>query len=318
MKRYIFFLLLVFPLLISAQESPGVDITPHIIDEKGMAGEIFNYNITLINNTDRLKNLYAFVNDLTIEEGRQEFTSPGKMDKTLSLARWVTIKRSVVDLKPGGSIEIPLDIKINQYAKPGKYYAKVVFGDGSNRPNAENQSLSGSAPEIMININVEELVVEKSQVHQFKTSKNIFLQKPVDFIVDIENFGNRAITPGGAIYIQNRRGQEIEKLDFNSNGDSIPSEEKKSFNISWEDVRGFGKFKAKLEIEYGDQIRRDLQDATTFWVLPLPILIGFVAGLLFLVVILTYIIYKKTYQPSYHTQNAIKGSNGVIDLKSKK
>jgi hypothetical protein len=85
---------------IFAQES-GVQIFPHIIDEKAKANDIIKYDIKLTNNTGRKVGLYPVVNDITSDGGLQEFTSPNKLDKQASLARWISISRGVVNIEPG-------------------------------------------------------------------------------------------------------------------------------------------------------------------------------------------------------------------------
>jgi len=315
----IIFLFISFPVL--AQDSTVIDVSPNIIDEKVKARDIKEYTVTLKNLGERRIDIYPVVNDYLENEGKQEFLDPGNADRSTSLANWISIKRGVIELGSGEEREVSLDIKVDPSAVPGKRHAVIAFPHGSNRPIAEKNMLSVSTASLILNFEVEEEIIEKTQVKNFKTDKNIYFSFPVNFNLEIDNFGNREIVPTGSIYIYNRRGQEIDSVVINPEKSGVLAGESKLLENEWNTDRGPGKYKARLEAEYGTEEKRDLQDTIYFWVLPLKFLLIFSIGLIILLVLVVTFLFRKTYHHSHHYSTAknISGpSNGVLDLKNKK
>jgi hypothetical protein len=268
-----------------------------------------------MNNTGSKVDLYPIVNDISIKEGRQEFLDPSLMDKSTSLARWIQISRGVIELWPGESKEIPFSIHVNRYAKPGKYYAVITFSQGSTRVEAEAKALKLNQPQVLLNIEVEEHIIEKAQIQKFQTEKKIFLNFPVKFLLEIENIGNREIRPEGYIHIYNKRGEEVGSININqAQIAAIAPAATGFFTNIWQPERGFSQYKAVLAAEYGNKEKRDLQDTIYFWVLPWQFLIFFGGGLLILIIISLWLILKKFKNYSSRSSYPDK----VVDLRPPK
>lgn len=337
MKRFLLFLLLFsLPLSLRAQEQTSgtaiasttpilsgvLEATPSILDEKAKARDILRFDIVLKNGAATMASVYPTVNDISMTEGQQEFIEPSLLDRKVSLASWMTIGRGVKDIPSGQEVKVSLEIKVDLSATPGKRFAQIAFPSGSNRTEAEAKVKDGNTPKVLVNIDVEEEIVERAQIKDFKTSKNTYIRYPVDFTLELENFGNRQINPQGNIMIFNRRGEEVANFDINGNGERIEPETSKKLFSAWTDGRGFGKYKAKLEIEYGSKDKRDLQDTIYFWVFPLPLLIMFAVITFVLILVISIILFKKTYHhlphtPSAHHQAGPTENNGVINLREK-
>ncbi len=320
MKKIIFFTLIIFwifsSLPVGAQEKEKkIEITPTVIDDKALASDILEYTLEIKNNTDRKVDLYAVVSDLTAEGGQKKFTGPDQANKTISLARWIRVSRGVIELMPGEKKELPLKIKVDLEAKSGLYHAVIAFGQGSNRPMAESQVHSGQAPQVLVNLEVGEQIVEKAQMKLFKTERSTYFQSPVKFIVNLNNSGNRTIDPVGGIYIYDRRGALIDEIKVTSGQFTVAPGQAKKFNLQWDSKNKTGKFKAKLELEYGQKDKRDLQDTVYFWFLPLGWLLIFGFGLFIFIILLVWFLFKKT-KPYHHYHHQPVG-NGVLDLRKK-
>lgn len=105
------FILLVTPIGVQADIANGIEVTPSVIDEKVQARDILKYTVKIKNHSEHKANIYASVNDVFISEGTQEFINPGDLDKSTSLARWVSFKRGRIELMPGEETEEPLEVK---------------------------------------------------------------------------------------------------------------------------------------------------------------------------------------------------------------
>ncbi len=326
MKKYLFILIffICLPVLAEAQtvelSNNGLEVSPRIIDEQAMAGDLLKYKIKIKNNTKNKADIYAMVNDVSQNEGEMKFLDPAELDRTTSIARWIKFKRGVIELNSGEEISVPLEINISSDALPGKRFARIAFPIGSNRKVAGENMAKKSYTQLLINIAITENVIEKAQVKNFQTTNNIFLTTPIDFALKLNNFGNKPIIPKGSIFIYNRRGEELVTLDVNKQAERVGVNEIWKKNIAWSDIKGMGKFKAKLELEYGVKDKRDLQDTLFFWYFPWQFLIiFFVSSFLFLVLMIV-LIFKRTYyhQTSIEHQTAQRKQNnqdGVLNLK---
>ena len=277
----------------SSLAQQAIVVTPAVIDQKAEARDILEFSVKITNNTLSKVNLYSIINDISVKEGRQEFIEPSLLDKSTSLARWIEISRGVIELWPAQTKDIPFSVHVNLNAKPGKYYAVIIFAQGSTRAEAEAKASKLNQPQTLLNIEVEENIIEKAQLQQFKSEKNFFLNFPVKFLLGIENTGNREIKPVGSIHIYNRRGEEVGSVDVNQAQAAIVPQAYNLFENLWQSKKGFGQYKAVLAAEYGNEEKRDLQDTIYFWVLPWQFLIFFGGGLLVLIILLLLLIRKR-------------------------
>jgi len=307
--------------IINTQDTGVVTISPHIINAKAEARDILKYELSFTNNTDHKQVLYPLLNDLTKDGGREDYKGPADLDKATSLARWIRIRRGSLELMPGETKTEKLEIDVNSLAKPGDYYASIIFSPGTNINIAKENKFKKDSTQVLINITVEEKIVEKLQLSKYRSSKNVYLKFPIQFNFKIDNFGNRDMAPSGSIYIYDRRDKEVTELKVNKDGEKIKVGENKEYNIPWSPQRAFGKFKARIELEYGNVSRRDISDTIYFWVIPLYFLIIFFIILFFIILFSSIILFKKTYKHHSHlnhyqsNNNLTRNGDGVLNLK---
>jgi len=306
-------------------KAEGIKVSPSVIDEKAKAKEIFKYNVKIKNEKDRKVDLYAVLFDI-LPDGSREILTPSELNRKTSITKWTSIKRGVIELNPGQEVEVPLQIDVDLTAIPGSYHSVIAFSEGSNTDQAK--AGVSAASQILINIEVGDQIIEKAQIEKFTALKNVFTKYPAILNLQIKNNGNAPILPKGEILIYNRRNQQVGQVDVNSLGVQIEKETSKNFEIQWtNETGGFGKFKAKLEAEYGSKTSRDLQDTIYFWVFPTKYLIIFGVSLFFLTFLLTFVLFKKSHHAKYGhlAHNAIYEDDedededyeddGVINLK---
>jgi hypothetical protein len=159
--------------------------------------------------------------------------------------------------------------------------------------------------------------VERVEVSRFTTEQNISLNSRTNFLLEFNNIGNQPLTPKGTIFIYDKNDREIEALDFNSAQQSVLAGEKQSFNTSWNSGKRLGKFKAKLEADYGLNGDRNLQDLIYFWVLPKWFLIFFITVVLILIICLLILISKFKRQNRLLYHNKQREGSVIINLKGR-
>jgi len=289
LKALIFFLLF-FPTAFSFSQPIDLFVSPSVIDEKLFPRELRDYQVLIKNNGKNLVYLYPLVFEI-LPTGERKLYEPDKVDKTQSLASWIRIQRSAIELWPQKEIKIPLSFDIHPQAKPGIYHSKIVFSFGSSLPEAISNAQNFSLPEILLNVEVKENLIEKLQLKNFKAEKNLYLSGPIKLILEIENVGNAKTEGEGEIYFYNKKGKEIDSIPVKI---SLEEGTTKKFEFSWE-PKSTGQIKARVFLEYGKE-KREIQDTIFFTFLPWKTLTLLIALILILLLILIKLINKKFFE----------------------
>jgi len=283
-------------------------VSPVVANEKAKARDIIKKELVVTNNTDRRIDLYITVENIDPTQGAQEFTSPAVSDLSTSLANWVEITRGVIELSAGESRKIPYLIHVNLTAKPGNYYARIQFQKGAKRQEAE-ASKEGTA--LMLNVEVVDDAKERLQLGNFISEDSIIFGESVSFSYLLENVGNRLIEPRGSIRIFNRKGEEVGSVPLNADGTEIDPDNKKQLAAVWSASGRFGKYKAFLDLEYGENQLASVQDTIYFWVFPWKEMIVSLSGVFILAFFGTYVVHMRAMANPVHATR--RRSQGVLE-----
>ena len=294
-----------------------LNIEPNVIDEQAKIRDILEYKIKITNRGDRQEEFYAIVADILPEQGVVIDNGQDLGRETLS--SWLEIQRSHIVLHPKESIEVPLKIDVSLYAQPGKRHGVIDFVSAPDYYKAMELAKLYDNPRLLINIDVVEDVIERAKMDQFFAVKSIFLDGKATFNLKLENSGNRELAPQGELFIYNRRNQEVARLPFGGAETMVAAGTEKSFEVHWPSEKVFGKFKAKVELEYGSSTKKDLQDVAYFWMLPKKYLIVFAV---LLVVFLSLIRFKGRRRRRASRAIVVEGQksknhNTILNLKDK-
>ena len=118
----------------------------------------------------------------------------------------------------------------------------------------------------------------------------------------MENVGNRLIEPRGSIRIFNRRGEEVGSVPLNAEGEGITPENKKQLAAVWGATGRFGKYKAFLDLEYGENQLASVQDTVYFWVFPWKEILVALGGVVVLAIVGTYIVHMRAMAVPSHAR----------------
>lgn len=279
--------------------APRYSVTPVVANEKAKPRDIIKKELVITNNTNQRVDLYITVENVDPQKGVQDFVGPTDGDLSTSLANWVEITRGVIELGPKESRKIPYLIHVNLTARPGSYFAEIRFRDGNTRVAAEAKD-GGAA--LMLNLEVLDDAMERLQLGTFSTDDSVVLGKEVGFSYLLENIGNRDIEPRGSIRIFNRRGEEVGSIPVNADGVEIAPENSEQLATAWSAAGRFGKYKAYLDLEYGENQLASVQDTLYFWVFPWKEILASIIGVLILAIIGTFIIHMRSMaqpRPAY-------------------
>ncbi len=219
--------------------------------------------------------------------------------------RWITFKRGVIELLPGGTTTVHLKIEVSSDAKPGKYYARIALPSGSNREAAQQGMAARSFTQIPISVEIGEDIINRADVKVFASDRNSYLMPPVILSFGFENEGNRQVVPEGRISIHNRRGQEVADIDANPQRTAVGAGQTWEQELEWRDIEKLGRYKARLQLEYGEKDKRDLQDTIYFWYLPWRWLLAiFLFSFILLVLIIT-LVFRRTFVAGYREEPVV-------------
>lgn len=273
-----------------SETAPPYTITPVVANEKAKPRDIIKKELVLTNNTAQKVSLYITVEDIDPLRGAEAYEGVGDSDLSTSLASWVEITRGVIELDSGESRKIPYLIHVNLTARPGSYFVHIKAREGSNREEAEARDDGAT---LMLNVEVLDDAKERLQLGTFATDDSVILGTQVSFSYLLENIGNRDIEPRGSIRIFNRRGEEVGSVPLNPDGLEITPENKEQLASVWSATGRFGKYKAFLDLEYGENQLASVQDTVYFWVFPWKEILATLVGVLVLAVVGTFIIHMR-------------------------
>jgi hypothetical protein len=283
-------------------------VSPLIVDEKAKKRDILKQTVTLTNNTEIKWNVYTTVKNIDRVDGEQEFVHRTKTDVTTSLAHWIEIPR-MSELAPGETKRIPYLIQVHMNAVPGIYHAEIIFQEGTNRAEAEANKVKEV---ISVNLEVLDDSKERLQLGTFMSDKTFFTEGVASFSYLLENIGNRSVTPKGEIRIFNRRGEEIATIDVNSKEAALLPEATSQLGAVWNTDGAFGRYKALLDVEYGNKQRGTVHDTVFFWVVPWQKVTMLFVGIAIVLIIATSMLYNK-YGGSVQQKNTLAYARGWED-----
>lgn len=261
-------------------------VTPQIIDIKAKQREITEHTITLTSTATRRLNVYTFVEDLFLDSSQDVADSPN----VSSLRKWINIPMGVIDLDPGQSHKINWEIRTSSVSKPGIYHVAISFGQGSTREIAKS---NGYEAYVTVNFEILSNVKENLQLKYFIANSSVFLARAPEFSFDLENAGNTELEPSGQIRIYDRKGKELGAIDINSQNSILSEGELGKFEASWDYINLFGRYKAVLDLNYGKDSTKNIQDTVFFWSLSWKGIVVSLGVLFFLMFLLVFFIHRK-------------------------
>jgi hypothetical protein len=201
-------------------------------------------------------------------------------------------------LAPGQEIGVPVTITIPKGTAGGGYYGAVRFAPAVINPSAgQNVSLAGSVGSLILvkvpgNIK-EQLTIASFDVRREDSANDFFTSgKDLTVTTRFQNEGNIQESPFGKILLKNRSNKVLATYEINNVqplANVLPDSIRK-FSIPLTHVTSFGEYKLEGNFGYGASGQL-LSASTTFYVIPLWLIIVFIAIVL-LVVFIVWVLPK--------------------------
>jgi hypothetical protein len=275
----------------AANAGNGLRVSPVRTDVTINPGTSQTVSINVTNVTGAAATFQAIFNDFIAnpdESGNPAIIlDPTKYAPSHSLKRFVAPIQSVT-LQPGEQKAVSVVITVPSNAAGGGYYGAVRFAPANTaNPPGKQVSLSGSVGSLILvkvpgNIK-EQLSVAGFDVESGAHASNFFTtSKNLTVNVRLQNEGNIQDAPFGKILLKNRSGKTLgtyELNNINPPGNVLPDSIRR-FVVPITAGK-FGEFKLEGNFGYGTSGQL-LSASTTFYVVPISIIITFIVVVLIL------------------------------------
>lgn len=276
-----------------AQNAPeaGIGISPATIENGANPGETQKHLVSVTNLSGVSQTYYFYLRDIVAVEdgGVPVFAVEGEEKTGYELSTWLTLSATEMTLAPGEQRDVEVTIAVPSNATPGSHFGGFVVSMQPPRLRSTGASVGYEVANI-ISIRIAGDVVEDAQIRSFSTGNFIYGKPKIDFSARVENKGSVLLRPFGPLEIYNMFGKRVSMITLNETRAGIFPFSERIFNVVWEsDGGGFGRYEAILSMVYGEQGRQStISSTTSFWILPLNIILPALGALLFLLLV-TYI-----------------------------
>lgn len=289
--------LLFFGILLAATTVPGVcrasvAVSPLLIDKTVAGRDMLEETITLTNDGSTPMRLFATVNEITMGEGStiKAFLPPSMSNTSVSITSWIAIQRGRIELAPGESKTIPVKFQVSPSVLPGVYQAFIGFAHGSKRDEAEALVMSGQGNGVVVRLNIEKDTSEILRLLKFTVDRFITTAREHSLTYAVSNPGDVPMIPVGEVIIYNTRGEEVGTVPLNPDKTTVDPGATVEFSAPIESAGLFGRYKAFLQLDYGNTQRATLYDTAFFYATPLWALGALFASILVVVGFILYLL----------------------------
>lgn len=208
---------------------------------------------------------------------------------------WLTSSITKLELIPNKNVKIYYEINVPKDATKGEYTVMIAFMSENEAKLTGTGAITTLTAGMPILIKIGNEFVENAELLDFSTPKNFYEYPTLTFDTRIKNLGDTHITPVGEIVLTNIFNQEITRIPFNANNQSILRDNIGNYETSW-NLGSFltkdraivlGPIKANLIATYRtfQPGFSPLTSEISFWIIPWRIILLAVAFIITIVVI---------------------------------
>lgn len=310
MKRYSW-LVLTWMVLVSVTVEPAIasasniTIRPFLIDETVDPRGLAERTITISSSYPKRKAIvYATVNEITLDAAGEikQFVSPVMTDRTNTVTSWIEITRARIEVMPGETVEVPLTIRTHPDAEPGEYHVFLGFVEAANRPKAESVAMAGDADGVIVKVTIADDREDSMRISSFTVDRFVTGNKEHLINVALENVGDLPSAPSGEIIFYDSRGIEVTSIPVNNDGVVVEPGESVTLSEVVPLSNELGRFKANINLKYGERQQASLYDTAHFYALPLQALI-LIFVLVLLIAITVALLIRRAFSAEEETHD---------------
>lgn len=262
-------------------------IPPRLGDDGSLTaapGEKIQVQIRVRNISEQPVSVITSAQDFILDvDGETPIAIDDSASNRWSLASWLTITPTEHQIPSKSTVGINVLIEVPEDALPGGHYAMILHEPGET---TDEYSVTNSGSGAAINQRVGTLLYvvvdgpinEEAYIRDF-TFPSFTEYGPVPFNFTVENNSDVHITPQMSVEIYNLFNQKVETIAVEPK--NIFPLYSRDFNGQWDRIWGWGLYKAKLTMSYGSTGSIVVAN-TSFWLLPLKIILAGFALLMIL------------------------------------
>jgi hypothetical protein len=287
----------------------GLSISPTRTELSIKPGQAGTVSITIKNVTKGTVTAKALVNDFEADNtsGEPKLITDDTKRSSASIRDFL-IGFDDVELSAGQEKEVVIPVQIPSDASPGAYYGVVRYQAIPKTPGEQGAgqvALTASVGSLVL-IEVPGNITEKIQIENVKPYLNgksgaIFTKKPKQVGVQIKNLGNSFAKPFGQVQVLNMTNKQVYAYELNNStprGNILPTSER-TFLDDLKNIGMPGRYKISANISFG-RGGEILNYETTFWYLPVWLLVAIAAILILLIVSALYMYRRYTSRSVSH------------------
>jgi hypothetical protein len=298
----------------NAADSLSIGTAPTSEKLKLSTGQKYNGELVVWNLTNK-----AITYNIVVKGFRQIENQPGtaimltdtEESKSLYTAtNWTKTNISSIDLVPNKNEKIYYEINVPKDATKGEYTVIIAFIS----ENEEKLTGTGATTTLTLGmpilIQIGDEFVENAELLKFSTDRNFYETPTLTFDTRIKNLGDTHITPVGEIVLTNIFKQEVARIPFNPNNQSILRDNTGNYETNWnlgsfltkDKALVLGPIKANLILTYRtfQPGFAPLTSQVTFWIIPWKIILIALVAIIATIVIIKVV--RKKRRPIVQTQ----------------
>ena len=278
-------------------------VSPLRTDVTADPGETKTVKIIVTNPSNAEVSVKPIQNDFVADD--KEDGSPAIILDENEYSKSNSLKRFLVPLESfnlaGGETKgVEATINVPSNAEAGGYFGAIRFAPTA--PDAGGQvNMSPSVASIIL-LRVNGQVSEKLELTDFqvlqdsKATNYLLSDQSVSMLVRFKNNSKVQLAPFGSISVQ-KGDKVVYNANFNNSEqkDMVLPASARRWEVPLKDIDGFGKYTVSATFTYGSA-NQTLEATQVFWVIPLPIIIGSVIGLVVVIGLIVLLIVRSNRQ----------------------
>jgi len=271
-----------------AQQAAGIKIQPSILEERVDPGETRTHTLRVTNVSSDRRTFYLIPRDIVSirSDGIPEFAEGPLLEG--GVASWVTLARTSLTLGSRQAGEVTFTIVVPGDAGPGAHLGGIIIATEPPAASGIGTAVAFGAG-MILSLRVSGAVVEEASIREFRTDRSIYSRAEVQFLVRLENVGNALVRPRGPLEITDMFGKKVATLVVNDDAAAVAPKAVREFTVLWKgEGFAFGRYQTVLSVGYGEEEKKTVSAALSFWVLPLKPILFLLGGLAGLVLLLFF------------------------------
>jgi hypothetical protein len=282
------------PLASAAEGNEGLKVQPAVIEDKAVPGQTYLFAVTITNISSVERSYTVTTKDINgLDDNGRPVFAPKDQETPYSLSSWIQLPKEPILLKAGESRAISLTANVPSNASPGSHFGGIFFNYTADTEKTTGSAVSYEVGNV-ISLQIAGTVLEDARLREFSTNRILYGTPDVTFTTKLENLGNILERPRGVVEITNMSGKLVASIAVNDALAPVFPGATRPYVVNWKD-EGFaiGRYQAIVSISYGSDAKRTISATTSFWVIPLKLVLTVIGALL--VVILGVYFWVRTY-----------------------